>query len=56
MFLTNADKLPTYAGGTNERGGYSIVRILKVVTPEATDKARVDLASIASRTSSGASC
>ncbi|MCC6197328.1 MAG: SurA N-terminal domain-containing protein [Burkholderiales bacterium] len=45
VFLVNADKPPVYTGGANERGGYSIVRIQKVVTPEATDKARIDLAS-----------
>ena len=28
----------------NERGGFSIVRIGKVVTPEDSDKARVDVA------------
>ena len=44
VFLANTDKLPAYASGTNERGGYSIVRIGKVVTPEDSDKARVDLA------------
>ena len=44
VFLVSTDKLPAYAIGTNERGGYSIVRIGKVVTPEDTDKARVDMA------------
>jgi peptidyl-prolyl cis-trans isomerase D len=44
VFLVNTDKLPAYASGTNERGGYSIVRVGKVVTPEDTDKARVDMA------------
>jgi peptidyl-prolyl cis-trans isomerase D len=44
VFLANTDKLPAYASGTNERGGYSIVRIGKVLTPEDTDKARVDMA------------
>ena len=44
VFLVSTDKLPAYASGTNERGGYSIVRIGKVVTPEDTDKARVDMA------------
>jgi peptidyl-prolyl cis-trans isomerase D len=45
VFLASADKLPTYAGGTNERGGFSIARILKVITPEDNDKARMDMAS-----------
>ena len=44
VFAANADKLPAYTGATNERGGYSIVRVMKVVTPEDTDKARVDMA------------
>jgi peptidyl-prolyl cis-trans isomerase D len=44
VFLANTDKLPAYAGATNERGGYSVVRIGKVVTPEESDKARVDMA------------
>lgn len=44
VFSANADKLPAYTGATNERGGYSIVRVMKVVTPEDTDKARVDMA------------
>ena len=43
-FLASPDKLPSYAGGTNERGGYSVVRISKVVTPEDTDKARIEQA------------
>ena len=44
VFLASTDKLPAYASGTNERGGYSIARISKVVTPEDTDKAKVDMA------------
>jgi len=43
-FTTNPEKVPSYAGGVNERGGYSIVRVMKVITPEDTDKARVDMA------------
>ena len=30
VFLANPDKLPAYTGATNERGGFSIVRVLKV--------------------------
>lgn len=44
VFLANTQKLPAYTGGTNERGGYSIVRVMKVETPELSDKARVDMA------------
>ena len=43
-FNVNADKLPAYTGATNERGGYSIVRVMKVVTPSDSDKERVDMA------------
>jgi len=45
VFLANAVKLPAYTGGVNERGGYSIVRVMKVVTPSDSDKAKVDMAS-----------
>ena len=41
---SNAQKLPAYTGNVNERGGYSIVRVLKVDTPAVADKARVDSA------------
>ena len=43
-FNVNADKLPAYTGAANERGGYSIVRVMKVVTPSDSDKQRVDMA------------
>ena len=45
VFLVNPDKLPAYTGALNERGGYSIVRVSKVVTPEPTDKSRIEQAS-----------
>ena len=45
VFQANPDKLPTYTGATNERGGFSIVKVLKVFTPSESDKARVDMAS-----------
>ena len=45
VFQVNPDKLPAYTGAANERGGFSIVRVLKVFTPSDTDKARVDMAS-----------
>ena len=44
VFMVNPDKLPAYASGANERGGYSIARVQKVVTPEDSDKSRVDQA------------
>ena len=45
VFQANPDKLPSYTGATNERGGFSIVKVLKVITPPEGDKARVDMAS-----------
>ena len=45
MFQANPDKLPAYTGGINDRGGYSIVKVLQVITPPESDKARVDTAS-----------
>jgi peptidyl-prolyl cis-trans isomerase D len=45
VFQANPDKLPSYTGGTNERGGFSIVRVTKVFTPTDTDKQRFDMAS-----------
>ncbi len=44
VFQANPDKLPAYIGAGNERGGFSIVRVLQVVAPSNTDKARVDAA------------
>ena len=45
VFQVNPDKLPAYTGGMNERGGYSIVKVTKVVSPSADDKANLDSAS-----------
>ncbi|MCC6870603.1 MAG: SurA N-terminal domain-containing protein [Burkholderiales bacterium] len=45
VFMVDPQKLPAYTGATNERGGFSIVRVLKVDTPAVADKARVDAAS-----------
>jgi peptidyl-prolyl cis-trans isomerase D len=45
VFQVNPDKLPAYTGAANERGGFSIVRVIKVVTPSDADKARFDQAS-----------
>ena len=39
------DKLPAYVGATNERGDFSIYKVLAVTTPANTDKAKVDAAS-----------
>jgi len=45
VFQASAGKLPAYVGATNERGGYSIYKVLSVTTPSDTDKSRVDAAS-----------
>jgi peptidyl-prolyl cis-trans isomerase D len=41
IFQADATKLPAYAGSVNERGGYSIYRIERVITPAAPDAARL---------------
>ena len=45
VFQVSQDKLPAYVGATNERGDYSIYKVLAVNTPANTDKAKVDAAS-----------
>ena len=45
IFQANQDKLPAYVGATNERGDYSIYKVLAVNTPANSDKAKVDAAS-----------
>jgi peptidyl-prolyl cis-trans isomerase D len=45
IFDAGARKLPEYAGASNERGGFSIYRIDKVIDPPAPDAAKVDAAS-----------
>ncbi|MEO8847955.1 MAG: peptidylprolyl isomerase, partial [Casimicrobiaceae bacterium] len=44
VFSVNPGKLPAYVGATNERGGYSIYRVSKVIEPEKLDDARLKLA------------
>ena len=39
------DKLPAYVGASNERGDFSIYKVLAVNTPANADKAKVDAAS-----------
>jgi peptidyl-prolyl cis-trans isomerase D len=41
IFQADATKLPAYAGSVNERGGYSVYRIQKVIAPAAPDAARL---------------
>ena len=45
VFEANPDKLPAFTGAINEKGGFSIVKVLNVFTPSPTDKARLDMAS-----------
>ena len=45
IFQVNADKLPAYVGATNERGDFSIYKVLAVTSPANADKAKVDGAS-----------
>ncbi|TMH61453.1 MAG: hypothetical protein E6H53_02295 [Betaproteobacteria bacterium] len=41
VFQADASKLPAYTGSVNERGGYSLYRVQKVITPPAADAAKV---------------
>jgi peptidyl-prolyl cis-trans isomerase D len=41
IFQADATKLPAYAGSVNERGGYSVYRIQRVIAPAAPDAARL---------------
>ncbi|PTN12228.1 SurA N-terminal domain-containing protein [Nitrosomonas aestuarii] len=38
IFQADVDMLPTYTGGKNPQGGYSLIRITDVIEPEMTDK------------------
>ena len=39
IFQADAAKLPAYAGAVNERGGYSVYRVLRVISPPPPDAA-----------------
>ena len=41
IFQADAAKLPRYVGAPNERGGYSIYKILNAITPTAPDAAKL---------------
>lgn len=41
IFQADAAKLPAYAGSVNERGGYSLYRIERVIAPPPPDAARL---------------
>jgi len=44
IFQANAAKLPAYVGAGNDRGGFSIYRVLSVTSPPAGDAAKIQLA------------
>jgi peptidyl-prolyl cis-trans isomerase D len=41
IFQADKSKLPAYAGAGNERGGYSIYRVQRVMSPQAPDAAKL---------------
>jgi len=41
IFQVDASKLPAYAGAANDRGGYSLFRVQKVIAPPPPDAAKV---------------
>ncbi len=45
IFQIDPAKVPQYAGATNERGGFSIYRVAKVIEPPPADAARLAAAS-----------
>jgi peptidyl-prolyl cis-trans isomerase D len=44
VFQTNPTKLPAYAGATNERGGYSIYKLMKVIDAPTPDAGKLGMA------------
>ena len=44
IFQLDPTKLPRYAGAPNERGGYSIYKLAKVIDPPAPDLAKLTAA------------
>src|SRR5690242_13859614 len=42
IFQVDATKLPAYTGSVNERGGYSLYRVQRVITPPPADAAKVN--------------
>ena len=45
IFQADPQKLPSYSGALNERGGFSIYRLDKVIDPPAADSAKLQAAS-----------
>ena len=44
VFQLDASKLPRYAGAANERGGFSIYKLVSVTTPPLNDPKRIETA------------
>jgi peptidyl-prolyl cis-trans isomerase D len=42
IFQADANKLPAYAGAVNDRGGYSIYKVLRLIPAPTPDAAKVD--------------
>ncbi|HTS22372.1 MAG TPA: SurA N-terminal domain-containing protein [Casimicrobiaceae bacterium] len=42
IFQVDASKLPAYTGATNERGGYSLYRVQRIIAPPPPDAAKVN--------------
>jgi len=42
IFQADAARLPAYVGAVNERGGYSLYRVQRVIAPPPADAAKVD--------------
>ena len=42
IFQVDAAKLPAYTGAVNDRGGYSLYRVQRVITPPPADAAKVN--------------
>ena len=45
VFQMDAAKLPSYVGSTNERGGFSIYKLVGITTPPPADSKRLEVAS-----------
>jgi peptidyl-prolyl cis-trans isomerase D len=41
IFQADSNKLPAYVGSANERGGFSIYRVLRVIPPAAPDASKL---------------
>jgi peptidyl-prolyl cis-trans isomerase D len=44
VFQADTTKLPSYIGAPNERGGFSIYKLIAVNTPAGGDPKRIDIA------------